>query len=82
MLKPGDLAFETSDFLLLLLNRVERPFEPAHPAGEALLFGLELCAASQQLCLSRARHRPWGGTVAKVDGEAGSCQAPSCSRCG
>ena len=39
---PGNLAFETSDFLLLLLNRMKGPFEPAHPAGEALLFGFEL----------------------------------------
>ena len=54
MLKPSDLAFETSDFLLLLLNRVKGPFEPAHPAGEGLLFGLESCPASQQLRLSRA----------------------------
>jgi hypothetical protein len=41
-LKASDLAFETSDFLLLLLNRVKGSLEPAHPAREGLLFGLEL----------------------------------------
>ena len=41
MLKAADLAFEACHSLLLLLDRVKGPLEPAHPADESLLLRLE-----------------------------------------
>jgi hypothetical protein len=77
LLEAANLAFETSHLLLLLLDRVKGPFESAHPAAESSLLGLESCTPGQQLGLSRTVVE----RVAAVDGEAGSYQAPSCSRC-
>jgi hypothetical protein len=49
LLQSGNLPFEASHLLLLLLDGVERPLEAAHPAAKGLLFGLEPRSAGEQL---------------------------------
>jgi hypothetical protein len=76
-LQPGDLPFETTAPLLGLLDGMESPFEPCHPAGECGTLPLQ--AGAELLEPELASDIGSGGSGRANDAAAwgGHVQAPS-----
>src|SRR5580704_13775000 len=59
LLEAGDFAFQTAHPRLVFLDRVEGPFEPAHPTSQVLLVGFQSGAPRSEQVLASSVFRRW-----------------------